>query len=76
MTDTRISEARFVDIYGDVEVGKEPAVMPLNQALKLEALLCPAEEAQRRDPDQRLRYLARMVGNNLLEEHRYLLTEE
>lgn len=67
------SEAEFVELYADVEVGQPPATMPLSQALQLEALLCPAPDSRRLDPSLRLGKLAEMVGASLLPEHRYLL---
>lgn len=69
----RITESQFIEVYGDVLVGSEPNLIPLAQALKIEELVCPADKSERQDPAKRLSYLARMVGSNLLDEHRYMI---
>lgn len=76
MIEVSITEAKFLETYGHVRVGEPPKDMSLEQALLLEELLCPAPKSERQDSAKRLGYLAKMVGNSLLDEHKFLLPVE
>jgi hypothetical protein len=71
----------FIDEYDSkarVTVGDgDGREMTLAQALQLEALLCTADEAARKDPAKRTAYLAKILatGGSLKPEHEYLLGE-
>lgn len=74
------TEAGFTEIYRDtvVTLGKEGQFeMPLADALKMEAMACPADPEKRSDPKARLAYMARLVGrDSLLPEHQHLLPDD
>jgi hypothetical protein len=67
----------FVTLYGDSHVKLGTFELTLNDALAMEASFCPADPEKREDPEARLQYLAKLVGEQtLLPEHRFLLVPE
>ncbi len=74
LTPDSVSEADFVDHYGDTVIKLGEKELTLNKALAMEALFCPADPEKRQDEDVRLKYLAGMVGQQmLLPEHQHLI---
>ena len=69
-----LSESDFVELYGKSMVTLGEREVTLDTALAMEEAFCPADPEQRQDESERLSYLARLVGENiLLPEHQYLL---
>lgn len=70
----------MVEQYGEAApVAINGRAMTLGQALRMEAMFCPADAIARQDPIRRLGYLARMLndGGSLLPEHEgYLAAPE
>ena len=63
------------DPSSPVQVGERE--LTLEQALAFEALLCTAEETDRRDPGKRTIFLAGALaaGGSLLPEHEHLISK-
>lgn len=53
-----LTEASFVDFYGDSPAMFGPTVVPLKEALALEEVACTAPEERRTDETKRMAYLA------------------
>ena len=75
-----ITEAKFVEIYGNYPVQVEglPEGLPFTPTIKwllgMEKDFCPAKPEERSDEMKRLGRLAGYVGDTALKpEHRYLL---
>jgi hypothetical protein len=72
---SEITEAEFIDIYGEAPITFRDQSVPLTTLLQMEAAFCTGQPEARQDPEKRVGYLAKLVGDNLLPEHEHLRPE-